>query len=160
MALVLPLTLLADGGALVLHERTGPLVVNMFAAPVPLRAGSADLSVLLQNASDNSAVLDGSVHVELIGPGGQHADAAATHAGATNKLLFAANVDLSAPGEWRVIVTGMQHDQRWRVSGLIVVRPGEPARIAYWPYFAVVPIAIALFALNQWLKRKRKAERL
>jgi hypothetical protein len=157
IALVLLVQLFADGGILLLQQRTGPLIVNVFAAPVPLRAGAADLSILLQNAADNSAVLGGAVQIELIGPGGQHLNVVATHGASTNKLLFAANVNLSAPGEWRVIITGLQLSHRWTVSGLIRVLPGEPAAIAYWPYFAVLPAVIALFALNQWLKRKRRA---
>ena len=50
--------LLADGGAVQFRRQTGPVIITLFSAPVPLRAGPADLSVLVQNARDGSPILN------------------------------------------------------------------------------------------------------
>ncbi|MBV9268602.1 MAG: hypothetical protein JO061_20705, partial [Acidobacteriaceae bacterium] len=84
----------------------------------------------------------------------------ATHLNAANKLLFAAEIDLPAPGDWRLSASGTQLGQRWQASGTLHVLSEEPAAVVYWPYFALVPACIALFVLNQYLKRQRLRRRL
>jgi hypothetical protein len=37
------------------------------------------------------------------------------------------------------------------------VRAPEAPLLAHWPYFAALPVMILLFALNQWLKLRRRA---
>jgi hypothetical protein len=143
--------LFADGGTLVFTQQSGPYIITLFSAPEPVRVGVADLSVLVQQASDRSPVLDAQVNLELTHAGFEALKFTATHTAATNKLLYAADVPLSAEGAWHVAldVNGA------RASGTLEVHAAQPPVIAYWPYFALVPLAIALYVLNQYLKHRR-----
>lgn len=150
--------LYADGGAVQFREQTGSIVVTLFGSPSPLRTGPADLSVLLETAGGNEPILDAAVSLAL-----RHRDtqvtAAATHAEATNKLLYAALPDLSESGQWQVTVAIERAGIHLEARGTIEVLPGPPAILFYWPYFLVVPLVIGLFALNQWLKKREAAGR-
>ena len=132
--------------------------MTLFGSPSPLRTGPADLSVLLETAGGNEPILDATVSLTLY-RGNARVIAAATHAQATNKLLYAALPDLSEAGQWQVAVGVEKGGVHSEVRGTIEVLPGPPAVLFYWPYFLVVPLAIGLFALNQWLKKKEAARR-
>ena len=95
----------ADGGKLLLRQQTGPLIVSVFSSPDTLRVGPADISVMVQKSSDKSSVLNATVKVHL-----SHTTAGdisevfapATHKNATNKLLYAAHVNLPVAGSWKL----------------------------------------------------------
>ena len=145
-----------DGGAVLFSGTAGPYLVTLFGSPVPLRAGAADFSVLVQNASRRAPVLDANVVLRLSKAGQRAIVARASRSAATNKLLYAATLQLPSAGEWQ-----MQVDSNGiGVTGAVIVLPEQPQWIAYWPYFAIVPTAIALFAINQWLKAKRRVRNL
>jgi hypothetical protein len=150
--------LLADGGALVLRNQSGPLIISVFSSPTPLTAGPADLSVLVQDASNHMAILDALVMLRLHpAGGGNEINVIATHAQATNKLLYAYRVIFpsDSSGDWRLTVRVETTTASAETEGTLRAAPPTPAVVAYWPYFALVPLMIALFALNQWLKSKR-----
>jgi len=118
--------------------------------------------VLVENATDQTTVLDASAKlhlskaeagriVELLVP--------ATRGSATNKLLYAAAINLPSPGRWRVTVDVKTKTQAGSASGYVDVLPPEPALMAKWPLFAVVPLMILFFVLNQWLKSRRDIRR-
>lgn len=154
--------LLADGGTMVLRKQAGPLTISIFSSPEPLRVGPADLSVMVQRVNDKSEVLDASVKLHLThsSPDGiAEVFAPATHGNATNKLLYAARLNVPAPGIWRLAATVVSKNGSAEVAGEVTVGPRQPTILAYWPYFAVVPLIIALFVVNQWLKRKRRINR-
>lgn len=146
----------ADGGTLQFRKQAGPFTVTLFSAPVPLRAGAADLSVLVQDAEENTLV-DGAVTLLLSKSDQPDIVAEATTARATNKLLYAARVDLPEAGKWRVQVRVNRGGSNAAVDGEISVLPEEAPLLTYWPYFAVVPIGLVLFVLNQWLKGKQRS---
>lgn len=160
----LPLLLLAavsllraDGGAVLLHQEAGPWIVTVFLSPAPPRAGSLDLSVLLQRTGSTDPVLDAPVQLRLT-----HGDSAilapATHARAQNKMLYAATVPLDEPGDWRYSVTiGSQPSVT--VSGSMAVAPREPKLEAYSGYLAFPFVCLAVFALHQRLRYARAAAR-
>lgn len=150
----------SDGGALILHQRVGPLSVSVFASPAPLRAGLADLTVLLQDAETDNVLLDGTIQLELNKAGEPAITAAATNGQASNKLLYAASVQVPRPGSWNLTVRCREHAQQVVVRGPLTVLSAEAPVLSYWPYFALVPVAIGLFALNQRLKLKRRGARL
>lgn len=100
--------------------------------------------------------MDGGVTVQLSKPDEQDIIAKATTGQATNKLLYAAPVELPSPGKWRVRVQVTREGLAGSASGEISVLPEEPPLVTYWLYFAVVPIGTFLFVLNQWLKRKQR----
>jgi len=145
---------LADGGLVRVSETAGPFVVTVFTAPTPLRVGRADVSVMVQTAGDRSAVLD--AEVELVARA-YHTElhTIATREAATNKLLYAALIDLPAPGAW-TIEARVRRGESVAVSCDVTVEPARAAVIAYWPYFAAPALIIAVFALHQWLVARTK----
>lgn len=162
LAFVSAAILFADGGTLVLRKQAGPLAISVFSSPEPMRVGPADLSVMVQRAADKSEVLDANVklHLTHAGPEGiSEVFAPATHSNATNKLLYAARLSLPAAGVWRLTAIVDSKNGSAEVAGEVTVRPPQPPIFAYWPYFAVVPLVVILFAVNQWLKKKRQVNR-
>jgi hypothetical protein len=149
----------ADGGKVEFHKRAGNLDITLFCTPSPLRAGAADLSVMVQRVGDQAPVLDASVMIHLIKGNSKDITeivAPATHTKATNKLLYAANLNVPAAGVWRVQLDVRQAGEEAMVTGEINVLTPEPPLLAYWSYFALVPLLVSLFIFNRWLKRRRR----
>ncbi len=159
-ALATGLTLHADGGAVVLQKRSGPFMITLFSDPSPVRVGRADLSVMCQKADDNSPVLDATVLLHLRRPGNGSEivefTLPAKHDNASNKLLYAAAVDLPSPGAWRVIVDIRQKEREASLMGSLTVLEKQAAIVTYWPFFVIVPLAALLFAINRRLRRGRE----
>jgi len=151
--------LLADGGTLQFHKKAGPFDITLFSSPTPLRAGVADLSVMVQKTADSASVQDASVnlHLKKSEPGNiVEVIAPATHAKATNKLLYAAHVHLPSAGTWNIDVEVSAAGKTATASGQLAVLPPQAPATAYWGYFALVPFVILLFIFNRWLKRRRR----
>ena len=160
LALLARVWLLADGGTLILQKQAGPLTISIFSSPEPLRTGPGDLSVMVQRSADKSSILDADVklHLTQANPNGiMEVFSPATHANATNKLLYASRVNIPAQGVWKLTATIGSKLGSAEVAGEITVLPPQPPMLKYWPYFALVPVIIVLFAINQSLKRKRKS---
>jgi hypothetical protein len=160
--LCVPLVLLADGGTMQLRKTAGPFIVTVFSEPVPVRAGTVDLSVMLQKAADQSTLLDAYVMLRLRKTtSGSIVEVAApaTHEHATNKLLYAGSVTLPSAGVWQMTVDVRENGDSASASGDIDVLPAEPPVREHWPLFALVPLMILLFVLNQWLKSRRNRAR-
>jgi hypothetical protein len=146
----------ADGGSVRARQTIGPYSVTVFTAPPPLRVGLADISVFIQHAQSNAAVLDAAVAVKL-----QAADepartlqSAATRAAAVNKLLYAAEIDLPAPGRWRGTVTIRAGGHEYGVPFEVDAASALPPAVAFWPYLVAPFVAAATYALHQWLTRR------
>jgi hypothetical protein len=154
------LPLWADGGTVVLQKRSGPFVITLFSEPNPVRVGRADLSVMCQKAEDNSPLLDAKVFLRLRRPsnGGDILEFTlpAKHDHASNKLLYAANLDLPSPGNWQITVDVEHNGTMASVTGSLTVLEKQPAIVTYWPFFVIVPLAALLFAVNRRLKRGRE----
>jgi hypothetical protein len=148
--------LLADGGIVQFRQQAGPFIVTLFSTHSPLRAGPADLSVLVESLQSRSPILDASVSLRLLDSKGAEITAVATHAQATNKLLYATLPVIPQPGAWAVRVNVARGDKKAIVAGTVQVLAAPPALVHYWPYFAIVPCAVVLFALNQYLKAKQR----
>jgi len=69
-ALLWPAAAYPDGGTLRLRQDTGPFMVSVFTAPQPLRAGPADVSVLVQDRASTEVLLDAEVTLTLRPPDG------------------------------------------------------------------------------------------
>jgi hypothetical protein len=137
------------------RQQVGPLMVTVFSAPVPLRVGSADFSVLVQTVRDASPLLNAEVALQLSGAGTSEIRLPATRTQATNKLLYAAHPVLPSPGQWWLTVQVKSNGQTLDVHGKITVLPHEAAWIAYWPYVVPVPVGVLVFLVNQRLRRRR-----
>ena len=139
--------LFADGGAVLLRQQSGPFLITVFGAP---QVGPTDFSVLVQNASDRSPVLDADVDIAVA-----RNLAPATHRQAINKLLYAASIKFFRAGSYSMRIRASRNGEGGSISGNITVAPATPSWIAFWPYYALVPAAVLLFALNQRLKEIR-----
>jgi hypothetical protein len=149
----------ADGGSVQLQQVDGAFRVTVFTAPTPLRAGPADISVLVQDVANDEPVLDAEVVLALTSTGADAAlHAAATRQQASNKLLYAALVNLPSAGAWDLRVTVRRGRAAAVVGGRMAVAPALPPLLAHWPYLAFPPIAVLVFAVHQWRRlRSSKA---
>lgn len=159
---------LADGGAVLSQQISGPYRVTLFGSPAPLRAGPADLSVLLQDAKTGAPVLDQTVALELQAAADPRSEAwvppccsmklrpatvPATHANAQNKLLYAANLLLPASGPHQILIR-IGEEKNQPALARVDVRPPAAPLSSYWSYLAMPPLLVGLFALNQRLRRR------
>ncbi len=171
LALAAPATARADGGLVRASVEQDGLTVTLFTAPTPLRAGVADVSVLVQDARSREPLLDAQVTVHLAAQDGA-GDVAAGHRGhhgaghveavrltgeaASNKILKAARVELPEPGRYRLRAEVRRGAQRATAAADVeVAPPGARWREIGWA-LAVPPVAIVLFAVHQALRRRRE----
>ena len=150
-----PVAARADGGVVRLNERAGPFVVTVFTAPSPVSVGPVDVSVMVQEATDARPVLDARVSLVFRGEDGSGLAAEATREQAQNQFLYAAPVDLPSPGRWDLQVTVERGPDSVTVATAIPVDPPAPPLLSYWPYLALPPFAIALFAVHQRSRHRR-----
>jgi hypothetical protein len=144
-----------DGGVVRLRETRGGLVVTVFTAPDPLRAGPQDVSVLVQDSS-GAPVLDAEVTLHFDPPdrSGAGFSVSALRAQATNKLLQAAQVDLREVGKWRLGVAVSRANEAVEFSGELPVDPATRRIRDLWDVLALPPSMMLLFAVNQALRRR------
>ncbi len=118
---------------------------------------------MVQKAADRSTVLDARVTFHLLKfEAGKVVEVVvpATRAQSTNKLLYAARATLPSVGQWRLEVSVTAAGETVEATGNLAVMPEQTPLASYWPYFALVPLALILFAMNQWLKSRRQVRRL
>jgi hypothetical protein len=158
--LVGAVSLWADGGTLLLQKRAGRLNVSVFSSPVPLRAGPADLSVIVQKSSDQSPIMDAKVMIHLTRRTSDNVTEIALparHTDASNKLLYASKAKIPSSGEWSLRVDVEANNASLVAASNVTVLPSEPPLNTYWPYFALPLLAALAFALNRFLRRRMSA---
>jgi hypothetical protein len=122
-----------------------------------LRAGPVDVSVLVQDAATGEPV--SGVQVTLkVGPRGSPAAASshpATTGAATNKLYYAAMIDLPEPGGYslEVSIDGALGEAQVRCE-LEAAEP-LPQWQAMWTWVSWPGLVIAIFAIHRLLVRRR-----
>lgn len=154
--LVVGAVALADGGLVLLSEPVGPFRITVFTSPTPMRVGSAQVSVMLQDRDSERPLLDAEVSVWL-SPATGAGPTLRTEAGqieATNKLLYVARVELPSAGTWKLDVSVEREGTAAGVESELEVEPALPRWLAYWPYLVLPPIVSALFAVHQWRSRR------
>jgi hypothetical protein len=173
-------TVHADGGAILARESQGPFVVTIFTTPSPARGSTVDVSVLAQDRDSSDAILDATVDLILSPPPSpalkpddpicgamgeafvgrmsgeepKSISVAATRAQASNKLLYAAPVHFDASGDWKLNAVIKRGNESTKISCDLPVGPAPRGWIAVLPYLVLTPLFAALFALNQWLRRR------
>jgi hypothetical protein len=152
----------ADGGAVRLHEASGPFLVTVFAAPEPLQVGPIDTSVLVQDRKTGEVVLGATVNLAFQPYGGTGPKflSRATHGQAKNKLLQAATIDVPAPGWWSLQVSVRRGREGEVLSTKLFVMPATPRLATIWPLLILPPFAIGLFTLHHALRRSRRTGHL
>ena len=153
-ALLIAITtpLLANGGTVrISREPAGPYLVSVMSSPTPLRTGELDISVLVQDSTEE--VVPGvPVRVEAVPltGGGESIRHAATRQQATNKFFLAAKFDVEAPGEWEFRVRVGEPE-----AGTVAFRAtvSEPSLLDR-PYLIAALILVPLL-LGGWLIGRR-----
>jgi hypothetical protein len=147
----------ADGGMVQLHETSGPFIVTVFAMPEPLRVGTIDTSVLVQDRETRRVILDATVDLAFqpVGDASRRFLTRASRGQARNKLLQAVMIDVPAPGWWAVEILVRRDRESAALSTKVLVLPAAPRWSTIWPFLVVPPFAIALFALHQTLRSSR-----
>lgn len=130
------------------------MVITVFAAPVPLRAGPIDLTVMVQTRDALQPVLDADVSIRL--DGASQIVAPASRSKAQNKLLYAATLDLPQSGAWKYTVSVKSAAGQAAISGGFQADQPAPPLASYAFYLAIPPMLIAIFALHQWLSRRQR----
>jgi hypothetical protein len=144
----------ADGGVVIFQRTSVPFTITLFSTEMPLRPGPADLSVLLEQPDGHSPILDAQISVELQHEAGMFIRAEATRSQARNKLLYCSLINLPAAGHWKIRLDIRRGDSSAEVLSDLVVAAPQPVLLSHWELIAVPPIIIALFILNQWLRRR------
>jgi hypothetical protein len=155
---ILATPLFADGGEVLSRQESGPFVITVFAAPVPLRAGPLDLSVLVQTRNALEPVLNGEVSIRL--DGASEIQVTASRSKAQNKLLYAAALEIPQPGEWKYTVSVQSVVGNAAISGGFQAGQLPPPLASYGFYLAIPLVLIAIFVLHQWLSRRSAPGRI
>jgi hypothetical protein len=146
----------ADGGVVLWQRTTGPFTVTVFSTETPLRPGTADISVLLEDAAGRRPVMDAQVFIELEHEAGATVRAEATHRQARNKLLYCSLINLPEAGRWKMKLVMKHGGERAEALGDLTVARPQPMLFSYWKLIAFPPVIIILFIINQWLRRSRQ----
>lgn len=151
----------ANGGTELLTTDIGGYRAVVTASPYPLQIGTNDVSVLVERSVDDRIELDANVEITAapVNGSGDTQTFAATHANATNKLYYAANVVFPSAGRWQLTVAVDGPDGTGQASVEVTVY--EPASGSPSPtmYVAAGVLALAvLAAVGSMLWRWRKME--
>lgn len=146
----------ADGGTLRLSQTHDGLNIAVFTSPTPLRAGTVDVSVLLQDAKSGAVLLDVPVDVRAISQGDPRrtASSPAKSQLATNKLFRAVHLELPEPGIWHIDLQILRDEQPIEI-GFDVELAGPPPPwldLVLWLSWPVV--VIGLFVIHLILRRR------
>lgn len=149
--LLLPGSVLADGGTMRFSRQAGNYRIALFTFPTSLRAGVVDFSVLVQSVDSNKTLLDVPVmvYVHPENDPQQRRGGPATTSAATNKLFHAISLDLAEPGRWHVEV----EVQGSRVETVVEVAAPLPSWMDLGLWITWPAAAILLFVLHQYLVR-------
>jgi hypothetical protein len=153
----LPARASADGGVVIAQDRAQGMQITLFAAPVPLRAGPVDLSIFLQREEDGSAILGAPVAIRV--GGGQRSGrwTVADHEQATNRLLYAALLQIPEPGPWTIEARVGTGDEAVRIGASVVVGERQAPAARFWGWI-ILPLPVVLFfSIQQWLRRRERA---
>jgi hypothetical protein len=179
LAALIPQIAKGDGGVMLLHEARGAFLVTVFVSPEAARGGLTDLSVLVQSSTSGDVLLDADVGLAVDPPkgmastpskefcgassapaGSQLPDVTqlqgtvrATREQASNKLLYAAALNLNSKGDWRLHVYVSRQTDNAQFDCLIPVTQASANAPGLWFCLLIPPIAIAGFAINQKLRK-------
>lgn len=147
----------ADGGTVRLSERNGDYRVTVFTSPTPLRAGTVDISVFVQEIASGESVPEARITVRAT-PRDRTSETLcypATTEAATNKLFQAAVFDLPESGWWDVAIAIEGLREPLEVHFEMEADEPLPYMGELAPWIAWPAAAILLFGVHQWLVRRR-----
>jgi hypothetical protein len=149
----------ADGGRLIRVERTHGWTVSIFAAPDPPRAGTIDVSVLVQEEASGTVVADAEIAVTLTSQSDPSIalSAPASRQQATNKLLQSALLVAPSAGDWLGTIHCSAGSDKAEIPFALHVNAAPPAWTKVAPWFLWPLAAAMVFVAHRTLARKRIA---
>jgi hypothetical protein len=148
----------ADGGTVRLCEVRDGRRITVFTSPTYLHSGPVDVSVVVQDVASGRPLLHLPIVVSAypIRDPLRRTSALATTEGATNKLMYAARLQLPEAGAWRIeaVVEGLQREPPLHFD--VVVAPAPPPWLEMSPWICWPLLAIAFFVFHQWLVHTRR----
>ena len=148
----------ADGGSVLLSERKGDYRITLFSSPSPFRAGPVDVSVLIQDAVTGQPVGHALVAVRMNQIGQPALEYPATQDVATNKLLYAAQFELPAPGRWELEVRVEDSQGAAVVACEVEAAERLPRWHFLWLWIGWPILAIVLFGFHEWLAGRKHSK--
>lgn len=149
-----------DGGKVRVSRRAGPYLVTVFTTPTPLRAGLADISVLVQDPKTEEIASDVNVNVLVkVADSSQPSRSYRASLGqATNKLLRAVTVQFLSSGSWTVtvIVKGPPGGGQLKFTANVLEAPPPWRKRLPWIAWPLLPIG--LFALREIAEHLNSSE--
>ena len=148
----------ANGGTILWTEDTAAYDLTITASPFPLRVGVNDISVLLGRQSDSQIVLEAEILItaEPVDHPGQSQHFPATHANATNKLYYAANVDFPTPGRWKLTV--QVDGPEGSASTLFEVQVEQAQAFSLSRYISLIGLPLIVVAVIFFVLIRRTAQ--
>jgi len=165
----------ADGGAIQFQGDAGAFRATLFTQPPILHAGLIDVTLLLQDRSNLSPLLDAKVTFDLMPQ--ERNDVQQTQwmppactmnktvdptnipanlGHGENRLLYGNVVQIPASGHWKLKAIIQRGAETAEIETLLNVTPAPLPPLAYWHLFLFAPAAILGFVLHQ-LARARKS---
>ena len=169
----------ADEGIIQLREDQGPYTVTIFTASEPVQGAPVDFSVMVQRRDSSDAILDANVSLRFTGlasaedpfeqlcgqpgivflsriskPSVTQILIPATREQASNKLLYAAPFRFATAGNWQLEAFIEYGNDAAKVTCNISVGTPPRALPGLYPYLALPPLIMVLFAVNQYLRRQ------
>jgi hypothetical protein len=146
-------TAYGDGGAMLLHQDSGPFTITLFASPQPLRTGMTEISVMVQDRPSGQVLTDPTIDVTL----NQESAMRLAPGKAGNKLMQSAELQLSRAGRSQVEVVVRRGNDVARLTAQFNVEADHSRAALVWFYVLLPAVAVVLFAILQRLKiRNRK----
>jgi hypothetical protein len=169
LLVALPEIALADGGVTLGQINRNGLLVTVFAAPSPIRAGPLDVTFLVQEVPSNQPVTDAEIvcSVEKTSPPSRNpvrlpawcstispgTRVPATNTHSRNKLLSGAYLPLTEPGRWQLNVSVTRGPATFAADFPFEVAAPQQPFSTWWPLIALVPAAIFLYGWRARLVR-------
>ncbi|MEX1120120.1 MAG: hypothetical protein WEB60_15140 [Terrimicrobiaceae bacterium] len=156
---------LGDGGVLIGKEDWGTLKASVFGSPAPLRAGPADISLLLQADGKPALTANVSFRWTSLSEGKEWLPpccsmtsdqevlpAVLGHSG--NRLLYSAMLPIKSSGDGRLDIQVEYDGQTHHASFELSAAPPPAPTTRYWPWLAMTPLAILGFVIHQKISRR------
>jgi hypothetical protein len=149
-----------DGGTVRLSEQKGNYRITVFTSPSPLRAGPVDISVLMQDAATGELASGVQLTIGVVrqSSGGTAIHRRATTEAATNKLYYAANIDLPEPGQYSVNLSIEGTLGKVQTGFDVEAAEALPTWLTMLPWIGWPVVAIVLFGVHERLVRCRPSQ--
>jgi hypothetical protein len=145
-------TAYGDGGAMLLHQDSGPFTITLFASPQPLHTGMAEISVMVQDRFSSQVLTDPTIEVTL----NQESAMRLAPGKAGNRLMQSAEMQLSRAGRSKLEVVVRRGNDVARLTTAFNVDADRSRVALVWIYILLPAVAVALFAIQQRLKMRKR----